>query len=93
MRAAEGLRSRERLSRRADPANAWRPSLDRDGQLTWLGNEGEYRAEPGASPFTRLEEELLGALPMEGQMQRRVSLAAPASGTIIGAERRSTCRG
>jgi putative cardiolipin synthase len=68
----EGVDLNKRLRRQLeddfDPANAWRLRLDRDGQLTWLGEEGEYRAEPGASPFERLEAWFLGALPIEGQM-------------------------
>jgi cardiolipin synthase C len=50
------------------PANAWQLRLDRDGRLSWSGDAGESRTEPGESPFGRLEDWFLGALPIEGQM-------------------------
>jgi putative cardiolipin synthase len=50
------------------PANAWQLRLDREGRLAWVGEAGEYRSEPGESPFDRLEDWFLGALPIEGQM-------------------------
>lgn len=68
----EGAELNARLRRElADdflPANAWRLDLDRDGRLAWVGETGESRTEPGESPFERLEDWFLGALPIEGQM-------------------------
>jgi cardiolipin synthase C len=68
----EGAELNARLRRElADdflPANAWRLSLGRDGRLAWVGDAGESRTEPDESPFDRLEDWFLGALPIEGQM-------------------------
>lgn len=50
------------------PENAWQVRLDEEGDVIWVGTEGDVREAPPASFFMRTESWFFGLLPIEGQM-------------------------
>ena len=50
------------------PENAWRVRLGDDGDVVWVGLEGEVLEAPPASFFMRAESWFFGLLPLEEQM-------------------------
>ena len=49
--------------------NAWQLSLDQDGTILWLGEDGlVLRNEPASSAFQRLEEWFFAHLPIEDEI-------------------------
>ena len=51
-----------------EPQNAWRVTLDSNGAIEWLGEQGAQSHTPPASFYLRAESWFFGLLPIEGQM-------------------------
>lgn len=50
------------------PENAWRVRLEEQGDIVWVGPEGDVHEAPPASFFMRAESWFFGLLPLEEQM-------------------------
>ncbi len=59
---------REKLSVDFDPANAWAVRKLEDGDLQWVSDTEILRHQPAESFFQRLEDWLIGFLPIDSQM-------------------------